>query len=133
MHEIGHALCMTNFGPHYLERVPQWLDEGLADYIAAPYHGDLEERFENTLRFYQNKGPAPSFDEMRSKLYEDTAIRYAVSGRMVLDILKKRDVSTVGKIVATAREQRGDFDAAVKTVTGVSGQQAYTTVSSNHW
>jgi hypothetical protein len=133
MHEIGHALCMTSFGSHYLERVPQWLDEGLADYMAAPYHGDLEERFENTLRFYQNKGPAPTFDEMRSKLYDDTNVRYAVSGLMVLDILKKRDISTVGKIVNTAREQRGDFDSAIKSVTGKSGQQAYTAVTSNHW
>ncbi len=133
LHEVGHALCHTAFGGAFLDHVPQWLNEGVADLLAGPFNDDLEERFNGVLRRSAGKGTPPTYYEMCNRLYEDPSVRYAVSGLMVLSVFKKQDLSAIGKVILDARAHRGDFESAIRTVTGVSPHAAYHEVIDTFW
>lgn len=62
-HEIGHSLTGEAVGPLRYHRLPQWVREGLADYIALPDAQDAE-----ALHAKLDAGD-PSMDFRKSGLY----------------------------------------------------------------
>lgn len=118
LHEYGHCLCNTIFGDNYLDRVPQWFDEGAADAIARPYYDRL---FEYSVRRIKdevaNGRPAPTYKQMCSEVYNDPQLRYVYARLMMQELLAGRPLSTLQLILNKARETQ-NFDLAIKQVTG---------------
>jgi hypothetical protein len=120
LHEYGHALCEHRFGDLYVERVPQWLNEGLANAIAGERYRDFARSFPDTVRrAYAQRAP-PTYEHVSRALYDaDPDARYAIAHRMVERLLKHRGATIAGLLDEARRGQ--DFEAAVAAVGGATG------------
>jgi hypothetical protein len=113
LHEYGHALLHSTYGDSYLRRVPQWLDEGLSDFVARAYYKKLFEASGEELRRSLARGPAPSYEDLCRRLYErDPYVRYAMARFMVEELLKEKEPGVIRDILRRARPD-GDFEKAI--------------------
>jgi hypothetical protein len=131
MHEYGHALCDTTYGDDYLEDVPQWLNEGMADAVARPYYGELFLSSDKLLSQYATKNKPPSYETLCRQLYADPNIGYAF-GRLMVENLLAGDVRRIATIVSDSRKAQ-DFEKGIKSATGRSGKDAYDAVVKTYW
>ena len=84
-HEIGHSLVAAKLGALAHQRLPTWVREGLADYIA--FGGEVEiDELARGLRL-----SAPDLDPQRSGLYA----RY----RLLVAYLLERENWTIGELL----------------------------------
>jgi hypothetical protein len=113
LHELNHALVHTMFGDNYLRHVPQWLDEGLSDFLARPYYKELFESSAVLLRRQLATSAAPTTDELARRMYErDPNLHYAMARYMVDELLKDRKPAVILEILKRARPE-GDFEKAL--------------------
>ena len=131
LHEYGHAICNTVFGDDYLDRVPQWLNEGLADYLASIYLKDLHATAVRNLHTAARQRQPPSYEELSRKLYSDSSTGYALGDLMVEEIMRNRSPRDVGRIVEAAR--RSDFETAIRQVTGADPRDVLQRVLKENW
>lgn len=118
LHEYGHALLNTLYGDRYLRQVPQWLDEGFADFVARPYYEELFETSGAAIRKFLAKSPAPGVEDLSRRLYQrDSFVRYGIARFMVEEMTKGRETGVVRDLLRRAATD-GDFEAAVRGTTG---------------
>jgi hypothetical protein len=120
LHEYNHALLHTLYGDHYLRQVPQWLDEGLSDYLARAYYKELFDSSGALIRRHLAKAAAaPSTEDLSRRLYErDPSLNYAMARFMVDELLKDREPAVIREILKRARPE-GDFEKALVEAGGV--------------
>ncbi|MDX2106057.1 MAG: hypothetical protein SFY67_06605 [Candidatus Melainabacteria bacterium] len=131
LHEYGHALCDTIYGDNYLDHVPEWLNEGMADAIARPYYGELFLDSDNLLHRYAQKNKPPEYEVLCHGLYRSPDVGYAF-GRLMVEQLLAGDVRRIAAIVSNSRVAQ-DFEAGIKSATGKSGKDAYNAVVKKYW
>jgi hypothetical protein len=120
LHEYNHALVHTLYGDNYLRQVPQWLDEGLSDFLARAYYKELFDSSAVLLRRHFAKSPAPSAEDLSRRLYErDPNLNYAMARFMVEELLKDRDPGVIREILKRARPE-GNFDQAIVDAAGIN-------------
>jgi hypothetical protein len=120
LHEYNHALIHTLYGDGYLRQVPQWLDEGLADFLARPYYKELFESSAGLLRRHFEKSTAPTLEDLSRRLYErDPNVNYGMARFMVDELLKDREPGVIRDILKRARPD-GDFNKAIFEATGIT-------------
>jgi hypothetical protein len=132
LHEYGHALCNTIFGDNYLERVPQWLDEGMADAIASPYYQSLFQVSDRLLTSESGRRSPPSYDQMCEQLYKDPDLGYAIARMMVGMLVRKYGVPMFKRIIDEAR-QIENFETAIDQMSGLKCKQLYKSVVNHYW
>lgn len=134
LHEYGHALCNTVYGDNYLERIPDWLDEGLADELARPY---LKQQhfsyYKKHLAEISVKEPPPSLEAMTSTMYQNSTDRYPFAHEMIDHMLEERGTSLFRPLLTKARELDGDWATAIKDVTGKTVESIYDQTVSDFW
>lgn len=133
LHEYGHALCCTIYGDRYQEQVPQWLNEGLADAFASIYSEHPYAKAPPAIQRAAARRQPPTYDELCHDLYSDDKTGYAMGDLMVEKILKNQDASAIGRIIKTARADKGDFESAISKVTGKDGRAVFQQVMATYW
>lgn len=134
LHEYGHALCNTVYGDNYLDKIPDWLDEGLADELARPYLSPQHfAYYKKHLAEISVKEPPPSLEAMTTTMYENSDDRYPFAHEMTEHMLEERGTSLFRPLVTKARELDGDWAAAIKDVTGKSVESIYDQTVSDFW
>jgi len=131
LHEYGHALCDTIYGDNYLDHVPEWLNEGMADAVARPYYGELFLAADGLLRNFAKKNKPPEYDVLCHKLYASPEVGYAF-GRLMVEYLLAGDVRKIATIVSDSRAAQ-NFESGIKSATGKSGKDAYDFVVKKYW
>ncbi|HEY9787837.1 MAG TPA: hypothetical protein V6D17_20790 [Candidatus Obscuribacterales bacterium] len=131
LHEYGHALCNTIFGDNYLSLVPKWLDEGMADAIAAPYYAECFAYADRLLKDVALKRKPPGYEMLCKDLYSDAEVGYAFA-RLMVQTITRGDATMIGKIVQQARYER-NFASALYRISGMTGEQAYDYVVRKYW
>lgn len=132
LHEYGHALCTTIYGDTYLDLVPQWLNEGLADAIAAPYYEELFRQSEHFLHAYAQDHAPPTYNEICHNLYDHPAVGYAIARFMVQNFAGEENLSAIKKVIERA-QQTGNFERAVADATGIGARSHYKSVIKKYW
>lgn len=134
LHEMGHALCNTIYGEQYLKVVPAWFDEGMSDELAKTYFSSWHfQWYSQLLKEAATKGTAPSYSQMCNKLYEDANTRYAFAKEMAASIVVNQKPDVISNIVRAAKRRNGDFEAAIREVTGTSPHAAYEKTVEKFW
>jgi hypothetical protein len=133
LHEYGHALCSTSYGDRYHDQVPQWLNEGLADAFASIYSEHPHARASSAIQRAKERRQPPTYEELCHDLYSDGRTGYAMGDLMVEEILKNQDISALGRLIKTARGDDGDFESAIRKVTGKDAQAVFQHVMTTHW
>lgn len=131
MHEYGHALCDTIYGDNYLDHVPEWLNEGMADAVARPYYGELFLSADALMRNFAQKNKPPDYEGLCHRLYASPDVGYAF-GRLMVENLLAGDVRRIATIVSDSRAAQ-DFEKGIKSATGRSGRDAYDAVVKKYW
>lgn len=132
LHEYTHALCATIYGDGYLEKVPQWFNEGIADAVAAPYYSELYSYADRYVREQARLRQPPTYTALCSHLYEDHDIGYAIARLMVREVLGQNLQAQVGKRILQ-NAAHSNFDSAITTVTGIAPTEAYRRVIARYW
>lgn len=123
LHEYAHALMNTLHGDGYLRKVPQWLDEGLSDFIARAYYDELFETSATAIRKAVARGQMPTDEELARRLYQrDSFLRYSVARYMVDEMMKGREPKVIPELLRRAAKD-GDFDAAIRETTGLTPRE----------
>ncbi len=118
LHEYTHSLLNSFYGDRYLRHVPQWLDEGLSDFVARPYYGELFESSAVAIRKFLAKSVPPAYEDLCRRLYErDSFVRYGMARFMVEELMKSRETKVIRDILRRAAPP-GDFDQAILGATG---------------
>jgi hypothetical protein len=145
LHEFGHAW----FATYLMDRRDKdwlspalrrpWLDEGLADCVAALREPDFLVRRAAWLRTKAAKGvAAPTFDEIATYagFYEkgDVDVHYWISALFVADLLGPRDKSpaTIRGILDEIGKS-GDVETSVATATGKDLRKEFAKVVARFW
>lgn len=133
LHEYGHALCATIYGDDFLSVVPQWFNEGIADALAAPFYDELYRHAADHLRkMCAARRPAPSYEVLAGRMYEDPETGYAFGRLMVKEILGQNLKPYVARAILD-NARRSNFDLAMRTVCGMGGKEAYERVRARYW
>ncbi len=110
LHEYGHALCEERFGDLYLSKVPNWLNEGMADAIARNWSQPLYKSSPGAVRDLHAKKKVPTYLEMRAHLYaSEPWERYSLARLMVDAMLGDRGDRELGPLLDEARRTQ-DFE-----------------------
>ncbi len=133
LHEYCHALCNTIYGTGFTKNVPEWFDEGVADFMAEPYYHSLFRWYRENLVTAGKTVPAPTYESMISKVQDDREVRYAIALEMVLELVARRKHDLVRHIIMQAKSFNGDFEKAIVTATGIEARRAYETVIMRYW
>lgn len=132
LHEYGHGLCATIYGDDYLNKVPQWFNEGIADALAGPYFSEVYYDADKYIREQATIRQPPSYETLSKALYQDHEMGYAFGRMMVKEILASNQRPAVGRLILEAA-RKSDFDSAIRTVTGVAPLDAYNRVVRRYW
>jgi hypothetical protein len=128
LHEYSHALCNTTYGDNYGRDVPQWLNEGMADYFGWRYKpAGPQEALANLRKLAANK-PPQSYEDISKRLYEETGNGYTMGDVIVTQLFQGKPISLYEQIIDAARTDGGDFDAAVQQVTGHNPRSIYDSI-----
>lgn len=131
LHEFGHALFNTYYGDGYLDTVPNWLDEGMADELAREYYDELFASSHEILQEHLRSKPPLSYEQISRDMYaKDPDVGYAVGRLMVRDLLTGAKPRALRKILETARTK--GWDAAIFEATGKKPKDAYQRVIDAH-
>ena len=113
LHEYGHALCEERFGDLYLRKVPNWLNEGMADAIARNWSRRLYEVSPAAVRSLHEKDRVPTYLEMRAHLYSrDPWERYSLARLMLDALLGDRGDRELGPLLDEASRTQ-DFEGTL--------------------
>jgi len=132
LHEYSHSLCNTIYGDNYLVDVPQWLDEGIADYVAEPYFAQLYRSYDQRLKEFARDNSPPSYKEMSRELHKDANIRYAIACMMVKELVADKGAGFVSNLLARAIELR-NFNKAIIEVAGYRPEVLLQRVIQKYW
>jgi|AGTN01.1.fsa_nt_gi hypothetical protein len=134
LHEYCHALCNTIYGDNYLDHIPGWLDEGLADELARPYFTKTHfPYYKKYLAESSVKERPPSLEEMSKTMHYGSKDRYPFAHEMTDHMLEERGVTLFRPLLTKARELNGDFAAAIKDVSGKTVDSIYEQTVSGFW
>lgn len=137
LHEYCHAVCRTKYGATFIRNMPRWLEESIADQLAAPYYGRLFRWYESNL-LDPTKGKPPTYNEMKQDLYANPPVCYSFARQMLLEMFKNsRDAKNKNAFIALLLEhaQRLDwnFDQAIKDKCGLEPHTLYDLVIQKYW
>jgi hypothetical protein len=126
LHEYAHSLCEARYGDLYLERVPQWLNEGLAEAIARIRYDPYPELSSEIVRRSYAERLAPTYEDLSIRMYEAGAAelwaRYALARVMTARLLGIEGTGTIARLLDEARRD-GDFERAMREVCGPTGSE----------
>ena len=144
LHEFGHAWLRSYLMGRYdlVWRKPggwsPWLDEGLADYVAAMDEPAFLERRKAWVKDLKaGKGPRPpTFDELSSEdgffARGDIEAHYWLAALLVADLLGPEGAAKIPKLLDEIARTR-DAEEAVHAVTGQHPREAYGRLLSRTW
>jgi len=132
LHEYSHALCHTIYGDNWGRTVPQWLNEGMADYFGARYKPNARQEATAKLTKLAKTRQAPSYELMSKNLYS-IDFGYAVADVMVNDLFDRKDVGVFDELIKTARSDGGDFESALKKITGKDPKEIFARIVKTYW
>ena len=116
LHEYSHALCHTIYGDNFA--MPQWLNEGMADYFGWKYKPDGVAQARQHLQQLASGTPARSYAELMSHFRDAADIGYAVGDVMVSQLFKDKPLSVYGQLIELARSSGGNFESALQQICG---------------
>ncbi|HEY9733622.1 MAG TPA: hypothetical protein V6C89_17005 [Drouetiella sp.] len=131
LHEYSHALCHTTYGDQF--RMPQWLNEGMADYFGWKYKPDGSAQAREKLRRIAAQKPARTYEDLSTRLHDDNELGYVIGDVMVTELFSGQPLSIYGRLIDTARADGGNFDSAVKKVTGKDPRAVYAQLLRAYW
>ena len=131
LHEYSHALCHTTYGDNF--KMPQWLNEGMADYFGWIYKPTGDAEAIARLQKFAKQRPARSYVEISTKLHDDNEVGYAVGDVMVTELFKGKPLSIYGEIINAARSNGGNFETAVQQATGRDPRSVYAEILKTYW
>jgi len=132
LHEYSHALCHTIYGDSWGHAVPQWLNEGMADYFCARYKPDAKTAATKKLAQLAKTRQPPSYELMSRKMYSIN-FGYTVADVMVNELFDKKNLSVFNELINTARADGGDFEGALKKLTGKDPRTLYAQLIHTYW
>jgi hypothetical protein len=123
LHEYGHALCEARYGDLYIDSIPQWLNEGLADAVARGRYQALYQASPLLVRATYAKTAPPTYADMSAHLYEgEPTARYALARLMVDQLLGPRMNASIAPLLDEARRLQA-FPAAMTSACKSSGEE----------
>lgn len=125
MHEYGHALCNTIYGPDYLSKIPSWLNEGIADYAAMPWYSDTYEWRRQIIRDEAAKERVPIYEELSGDFFKYPHAAYSVAALMVCELLREHESRMILQILHVARQCNGAFAEVIQQFALVSSRDLY--------
>lgn len=131
LHEYGHALCNTLYGDRF--RMPQWLDEGMADYFGWRFKPNGAELSSKKLQGIAERTPAVTLESLSKRLHEDNELGYAVSDVLVTRLFQDKPISIYRQIIEKARASDPNFNDVVMQVTGRDPQLVYEQILKAYW
>lgn len=132
LHEYSHALCNTIYGDFFQKDCPQWLNESMADYFGWKYLPERYGQQSQEMRRFAAKNPPPSYDVISHRLYEQSG-GYLVPDVLFLELMKDKDISCFKQILETAKSHNGDFELALRQVSGKDPRQVYQDIIHTYW
>jgi hypothetical protein len=132
LHEYSHCLCRTIYGDNYLKDVPQWLDEGIADYVAEPYFAEQYKSYEQRIKTFAENHDPPSYKQMCRELHKDPDMRYAIGCMMVRELVAEKGELIVASLMETACQVR-DFNKAITQLAGCKPELLLQKVVRKYW
>ena len=124
LHEYSHALCNTTYGDRF--HMPQWLNEGMADYFGWKYKADGITQAREKLRQLGSQRMPGTYEAMCSQPQQDADLKYLIGDVMVSEIFANKPLSIYGQLIKTARANGGNFEAAIQNLTGQNPRDVYT-------
>jgi hypothetical protein len=131
LHEYSHALCHTIYGDSF--RMPQWLNEGMADYFGWKYKPNGAALALEKLQGMAAKKPARSFENLTNRFHDDNDLGYTLGDVLVSELFAGKPLSIYGKIIDSARSNGGNFDQAVQLQTGQNPRDVYAKLLKVYW
>ena len=131
LHEYSHALCNTIYGDHF--KMPQWLNEGMADYFGWKYKPNGGNLAKVRLQKVASMRRAMTYEELSNDLYKDGEMGYAAGDVMVDTLFANKPISLYAQIIQSARSSNGNFDYAVRQVTGHDPKETYSQTVRAYW
>lgn len=131
LHEYSHALCNTIYGDTF--KMPQWLNEGLADYFGWKYFPLGAQQAKVRLQQLASQRKARTYEEISTALYADSETGYATGDVMVSDLFQGKPLSIYGQIINLARSSGGNFEYALQQTTGRDPKVLYSQLVSSYW
>lgn len=129
LHEYSHALCHTICGDTWAN-VPQWLNEGMADRFASIYVPDWSKVSESRLAKLDRQ-ERPTYEAISHQLYS-VPEGYSVSDAMVERLFRGTEISIYGRLLSIARNNGGNFEVALKQLTGGDARAVFSQVSDTY-
>jgi hypothetical protein len=126
LHEYSHALCHTICGDTWA-KVPQWLNEGMADRFASIYVADWAKVSEARL-VKTDRLQWPTYEAISHQLY-GVPEGYSISDAMVERLFQGSDISIYGRLVSTAKNNGGNFESALRQLNGGDARAVFSQVS----
>ncbi len=131
LHEYSHALCHTTYGDKF--RMPQWLNEGMADYFGWKYKPNGPAIAREKLQQMAAQKPARTYEDLSTRLHDDNELGYVVGDVMVSELMSGKPLSIYGQIIDAARSHGGNFDLAVQQLTGKDPRAVYAQLVKTYW
>jgi hypothetical protein len=126
LHEYSHALCHTICGDTWA-KVPQWLNEGMADRFASIYVADWAKVSEARLVKIDRR-QWPTYEAISHQLY-CVPEGYSISDAMVERLFEGSDISIYGRLLSTAKNNGGNFESALSQLNGGDARAVFSQVS----
>lgn len=121
LHEYSHALCNTTYGDRF--HMPEWLDEGMADYFGWKYKTDGIVLAREKLRQLDSQKMPKTYQALCSQQQGD--LKYIVGDVMVSEIFANKPLSLYGQLITEARANGGNFETAIQKLTGQNARDVY--------
>ena len=125
MHEYSHALFRARYENNQHNRIPTWLDEGCADYLARPWY---QEVFKDTREAIKNEGSAgrlPSYQSFARSVYPKARAGYAIARLMVVELMRQQQLAVIAYIFDEAKTRNGAFSDIINEICGLRPRQLY--------
>jgi hypothetical protein len=131
LHEYSHALCNTIYGDKF--NMPQWLNEGMADYFGWKYKAKGVEEARQRLQRLASQKPARTYDDVTARFHDDTDTGYAIGDVMASELFQGKRLSIFSQIISSARSSGGNFDMALQQTTGRDPRAMYAQLVKTYW
>lgn len=131
-HEYSHALCATIYGDQLGFKIPQWLNESMADYFGWKFRPEMIPRQAPLLASLAKKFPPPTYEDQSRALYSGN-FGYTFADNLLLELIKGKPLTVYRQILMSSKAHNGDFEAGLLEATGKDPKQVCQAVIARAW
>jgi hypothetical protein len=124
MHEYSHALFRARY-TNQQNRIPTWLDEGCADYLAMPWYQELFKRTPDIIKGEAQAGRLATYRSFARSVYTKASAGYAISRLIVFELMRGQPLDAVAYIFDAAKRSDGAFEDVIREICGLNPKQLY--------